>query len=163
MSIPNSKIFSIIFWRVQFINGSDCKSRSRRRTDCDHRGLGRSLSKQKPTRSLKGRQVGFAHLYYRCIACYFYTKFGIIVASNAYGAPYAKNAHFRFGGSAHFLFVEAPPQSPANKKLFWATLPSGHRLRNWELLSLDQTVICKPGIISVMFTIVIILWRILRR
>ena len=91
------------------------------------------------------------------------TKFGIKLASNAYGAPYAKNAHFRPGGAARFLLVEAPPQSPANKNLFQVTLPSGHRLRNWELLSLNQTVICKPGIISVMFTIVIILWRILRR
>ena len=53
--------------------------------------------------------------------------------------------------------------NPGEQELFWVTLPSGHRLRNWELLSLDQTVICKPGIISVMFTIVIILWRILRR
>ena len=33
---------------------------------------------------------GFSHLYYRCIACQYYTKLGIRVASNAYGAPYAK-------------------------------------------------------------------------
>ena len=37
------------------------------------------------------------------------------VASNAYGAPYAKNTHFRPGGSACFLLVEAPPQTPVNK------------------------------------------------
>ena len=37
------------------------------------------------------------------------------VASNAYGAPYAKNAHFRPGGAARFLLVEAPPQTPVNK------------------------------------------------
>ena len=33
---------------------------------------------------------GFSHLHYRCIACQYYTKLGIRVASNAYGAPYAK-------------------------------------------------------------------------
>ena len=33
---------------------------------------------------------GFSHLYYRCIACQYYTKLGIRVASNAYGAPYVK-------------------------------------------------------------------------
>ena len=33
---------------------------------------------------------GFSHLYYRCITCQYYTKLGIRVASNAYGAPYAK-------------------------------------------------------------------------
>ena len=112
------------------------------------RGLGRGLNKQKMRRSAEAemrifriwRAISIACDLCRgkvcghiCIACHYYTKFGIIVASNAYvatnlaatqvasnayGAPYAKNAHFRFGGSAHFLFVEAPPQSPANKKLF---------------------------------------------
>ena len=69
------------------------------------------------------------------------------MASNAYGAPYAKNAQIRPGGFERFLLVEAPPQAPVNKNLFQVTLPSGHRLRNWELLSLDQTVLCVPEII----------------
>ena len=38
------------------------------------------------------------------------TKFGIIVASNAYGAPYAKNAHFHSGGSVRFLLVGKSPK-----------------------------------------------------
>ena len=118
MSIPNSKIFSIIFWRVQFINGSDCKSRSRRRTDCDHRGLGRSTNKhQKPAESQNAKSQVLCVYVHRRITHSYYTKFGTIVASNAYGAPYAKNAHFRPGGYACFLFVEAPPQTPVNKKV----------------------------------------------
>ena len=60
-----------------------------------------------------------------CIACQFCTKLGIIVASNAYGAPYAKNAHFRFGGSAHFLLVGKSskpfePQVPCELRTLWA-------------------------------------------
>ena len=62
---------------------------------------------------------------YRCIACDYYTKFGITlasnacvatnlaatkVASNAYGAPYAKNAHFRHGGFERFLLVGKHPK-----------------------------------------------------
>ena len=43
-----------------------------------------------------------------------YTKFGIIVASNAYGAPYAKTPHFCESGNEGFLLVEALPQSPQN-------------------------------------------------
>ena len=135
MSTHNSKIFS----KINFClgkNKSDWRSHSRRRTDCDYRGLGQSLSKQKPTHSVNAEWMGFAHLYYRCIACSYYAKFGITLASNAYGAPYAKNTHFRPGESACFLLVEAPPQTPVNKNLFQVTLPSGQRLRNWKLLSL---------------------------
>ena len=32
------------------------------------------------------------------------------LASNAYGAPYAKNAHFRHGGFARFLLVGKSPK-----------------------------------------------------
>ena len=32
------------------------------------------------------------------------------LASNAYGAPYAKNAHFRPGGFEHFLLVGMHPK-----------------------------------------------------
>ena len=39
------------------------------------------------------------------------------VASNAYGAPYAKNAHFRSGGSVRFLLVGKSP------KLFGSQVP----------------------------------------
>ena len=68
---------------------------------------------------------GFAHLYYKCIACYYYTKFGIIGASNAYGAPYAKNAHFRHGGFERFLLVGKHPkpfesQVPCELRTLWA-------------------------------------------
>ena len=37
-----------------------------------------------------------------------------LVASNAYGAPYGKNAHLRFGRDERFLLVKALPQSPQN-------------------------------------------------
>ena len=62
---------------------------------------------------------------YRCIACRLYPEFWILVASNAcvatilaatkvasnaYGAPYAKNAHFRSGGSVRFLLVGKSPK-----------------------------------------------------
>ena len=70
MSIPNSKIFSIIFGRAQFVNGSDCKSRSRRRMDCDHRGLGRSTNKhQKPAESQKAKSQVLCVWVQRRIAC----------------------------------------------------------------------------------------------
>ena len=66
------------------------ESRSRSPKDCVHRGLGLRLNKQK-NHSFRGSGMdGFSHLYYRCIACQYYTKLGIRVASNAYGAPYAK-------------------------------------------------------------------------
>ena len=66
------------------------ESRSRSPKDCVHRGLGQRLNKQK-NHSFRGSGMdGFSHLYYRCIACQYYTKLGIRVASNAYGAPYAK-------------------------------------------------------------------------
>ena len=52
------------------------KSRSRciscgvsRTQSCVLRGLGQCLNKQKPIRSVKAEWMGFAHLYYRCIAC----------------------------------------------------------------------------------------------
>lgn len=66
------------------------ESRSRSPKDCVHQGLGQRLNKQK-NHSFRGSGMdGFSHLYYRCIACQYYTKLGIILASNAYGAPYAK-------------------------------------------------------------------------
>lgn len=34
----------------------------------------------------------------------------IKIASNAYGAPYAKNAHFRHGGFERFLLVGKAPK-----------------------------------------------------
>ncbi len=66
------------------------ESRSRSPKDCVHRGLGLRLNKQKNHSFCGSGMDGFSHLYYRCIACQYYTKLGIRVASNAYGAPYAK-------------------------------------------------------------------------
>jgi len=66
------------------------ESRSRSPKDCVHRGLGLRLNKQKNHSFCGSGMDGFSHLYYRCIACQYYTKLGIILASNAYGAPYAK-------------------------------------------------------------------------
>ena len=66
------------------------ESRSRSPKDCVHRGLGQRLNKQK-NHSFRGSGMdGFSHLYYRCIACQYYTKLVTSVASNAYGAPYVK-------------------------------------------------------------------------
>ena len=54
-------------------------------------GLGAAPQSPQKNHSFCGSGMdGFSHLYYRCIACQYYTKLGIIVASNAYGAPYAK-------------------------------------------------------------------------
>lgn len=54
-------------------------------------GLGAAPQSPQKNHSFCGSGTdGFSHLYYRCIACQYYTKLGIIVASNAYGAPYAK-------------------------------------------------------------------------
>ena len=50
-----------------------------------------------------------------------------------------KTRHFHSAGNAWFLLVEALPQSPVNI-MFWATLPFGHRLRNWELLPRNQSL-----------------------
>ena len=66
------------------------ESRSRSPKDCVHRGLGQRLNKQKNHSFCGSGMDGFSHLYYRCIACQYYTKLGIRVASNAYGAPYTK-------------------------------------------------------------------------
>lgn len=66
------------------------ESRSRSPKDCVHQGLGQRLNKQKNHSFCGSGMDGFSHLYYRCIACQYYTKLGIRVASNAYGAPYAK-------------------------------------------------------------------------
>ena len=49
----------------------------------------------------------------------------IVVASNAYGAPYAKNAHFRHGGFERFLLVGKHPkpfesQVPCELRTLWA-------------------------------------------
>ena len=66
------------------------ESCSRSPKDCVHRGLGLRLNKQKNHSFCGSGMDGFSHLYYRCIACQYYTQFGIILASNAYGAPYAK-------------------------------------------------------------------------
>lgn len=46
-----------------------------------------------------------------------YNKSGAKIASNAYGAPYGKNAHLLFGRDERFLLVEVLPQSPQNTKL----------------------------------------------
>ena len=64
---------------------------------------GSASTSRKTIRSTKAEWMVFRICIYRCIACRFCSKFGIIVASNAYGAPYAKNAHFRSGGSVRFL------------------------------------------------------------
>lgn len=54
-------------------------------------GIGAAPQSPQKNHSFCGSGMdGFSHLYYRCIACQYYTKLGIIVASNAYGAPYAK-------------------------------------------------------------------------
>ena len=39
-----------------------------------------------------------------------YKSYKAILASNAYGAPYAKNAHFRPGGFERFLLVGKHPK-----------------------------------------------------
>ena len=62
-----------------------------------------------------------------------YTKFGIIVASNAYGAPYGKNAHLRFGRDERFLLVEALPQSPQNTILCSENAGKFQRLRDFQI------------------------------
>ena len=54
------------------------------------------------------------------------------VASNAYGAPYAKNAHFRPGGFERFLLVGKHPkpfesQVPCELRTLWALILSGIR------------------------------------
>ena len=56
----------------------------------------------------------------------------LLPASNAYGAPYAKNAHFRHGGFARFLLVGKHPkpfesQVPCELRTLWALILSGIR------------------------------------
>ena len=49
-----------------------------------------------------------------------YNKSGAKIASNAYGAPYGKNARLLFGRDERFLLVEVQPQSPQNtESVFW--------------------------------------------
>ena len=78
---------------------------------------GSASTSRKTIRSVKAEWMVFRICIYRCIACDYYTKFGIKlasnacvatilaatkVASNAYGAPYAKNSHFCFGRFERF-------------------------------------------------------------
>ena len=46
------------------------------------------------------------------------------LASNAYGAPYAKNAHFRPGGFERFCLLGDLP-SPSNHKFLVSCAPCG--------------------------------------
>ena len=49
-----------------------------------------------------------------------YTKFGTIVASNAFVYTNTKSPHFCESGNEGFLLVEALPQSPQNtESVFW--------------------------------------------
>ena len=91
------------------------------------RGLGRGLNKQKMRRSAEAemrifriwRAISIACDLCRgkvcghiCIACHYYTKFGIIVASNASVIQMRKTHLSPFQGTGGFLLAEAPPQAP---------------------------------------------------
>ena len=60
-----------------------------------------------------------------------YNKSGAKIASNAYGAPYGKNAHLLFGRDERFLLVEVLPQSPQNTKLCSGNAGRIQRLRDF--------------------------------
>ena len=111
-------------------------------TFCVHQGLGQRLNKQKNHSIHESGMDVFRICIYGCIACDYCTKFGIIlasnayvvtnlaatkVASNAYGAPYAKNAHFCFGRFERFLLVGKSPkpfesQVPCELRTLWALI-----------------------------------------
>ena len=40
---------------------------------------GRASTSRNPSVPRKAERMGFVHLYYKCIACYYYTKFGITI------------------------------------------------------------------------------------
>ena len=60
-----------------------------------------------------------------------YNKSGAKIASNAYGAPYGKNANLLFGRDERFLLVEVLPQSPQNTKLCSGNAGRIQRLRDF--------------------------------
>lgn len=60
-----------------------------------------------------------------------YTKFGTIVASNAFVYTNAKNQAFLLLGNAWFLLVEALPQSPQNTEMYSGNTGKIQRLRDF--------------------------------
>ena len=93
------------------------ESRSRNSKGCVHLGLGQRLNKQKNHSFCGSGTDGFSHLNYRRIACYYCEVYEnspllhfFLAASNAYGATYAKNAHFCFGRLGRFLLVGKHPK-----------------------------------------------------
>ena len=60
-----------------------------------------------------------------------YNKSGAKIASNAYGAPYGKNAHLLFGRDERFLLIGVLPQSPQNTKLCSGNAGRIQRLRDF--------------------------------
>ena len=96
---------------------------SRSPKDCVHRGLGLRLNKQKNHSFCGSGMDGFSHLYYRCIACQYYTKLGIIgykSSKQCLWRAICETPRFHGSGSEGFLLVEALPQSPQNtESVFW--------------------------------------------
>ena len=83
---------------------------------------GSASTSRKTIRSVNAEWMVFRICIYRCIACYYYTKFGIIVASNAYGAPYAKNA--ASADLSVFCLLGSLP-NPLNHKFLVSYAPDG--------------------------------------
>ena len=77
-----------------------------------HRGLGWSLNKQKTLKSAGAVMRVFRIWRAISIACHYYTKFGIKVASNASVIQMRKTHLSPFQGTGGFLLAEAPPQAP---------------------------------------------------
>ena len=75
-------------------------------------GLGRGLNKQKMRRSAEAEMRIFRIWRAISIACHYYTKFGIKVASNASVIQMRKTHLSPFQGTGGFLLAEAPPQAP---------------------------------------------------
>ena len=69
-----------------------------------------------------------------------YNKSGAKIASNAYGAPYGKNAHLLFGRDERFLLVEVLPQSPQNtESVFWKRWNNSN---GYAILQIALKVVC---------------------
>jgi len=80
---------------------------------------------------------GFSHLYYRCIACQYYTKLGIIgykSSKQCLWRAICETPRFHGSGSEGFLLVEALPQSPQDTIPYPGNAAKMQRLRDFSNL-----------------------------
>ena len=75
-------------------------------------GIGAGPQQTENAQIRRSGNAHFSHMARHSIACHYYTKFGIKVASNASVIQMRKTHLSPFQGTGGFLLAEAPPQAP---------------------------------------------------